>query len=67
MIMNKATGLVRTISLIPGQYGSIRSYGSYMYDGGSGIIAKLASDGLFKVRNPYLPTGATASAIASDV
>lgn len=75
MIMNKAMkgiGLVRTISLIPWAIPTAVSalMWSYMYDGGSGIIAKLASViGLVESPEHLLLTGAgaMASAIASDV
>ncbi|WP_341876448.1 sugar ABC transporter permease [Defluviitalea saccharophila] len=75
MIMNKAmkgVGLVRTISLIPWAIPTAVSalMWSYMYDGGSGIIAKLASDIGFVQSPEHLlltGTGAMASAIVSDV
>lgn len=75
MIMNKAMkgiGLVRTISLIPWAIPTAVSalMWSYMYDGGSGIIAKIAADiGLIRSPEHLLLTGAgaMASAIISDV
>lgn len=75
MIMNKAMkgiGLVRTISLIPWAIPTAVSalMWSYMYDGGSGIIAKIASViGLIESPEHLLltGTGAMVSAIISDV
>ncbi|MDF2596739.1 MAG: sugA 2 [Clostridia bacterium] len=75
MIMNKAMkgiGIIRTISLIPWAIPTAVSalMWSYMYDGGSGIIAKLFADiGLVQSAEQLLLTssGAMVCAIIADV
>ncbi len=75
MIMNKAMkgiGLIRTVSLIPWAIPTAVSalMWSYMYDGGSGIIAKILADIGF-VSSPeqllLTSTGAMICAIIADV
>ena len=72
MIMNKAMkdriSKNNILNSLGNTYGSIALMWSYMYDGGSGIIAKLASDIGFVQSPEHLlltGTGAMASAIVS--